>query len=54
VWRGVLEARGVLVLQLSIGKGNVRGFSAWDDHAPIVAVNTSYHPTARIFTLFHE
>ena len=54
VWRGVLEARGVLVLQLSIGKGNVRGFSAWDDHAPLVAVNTSYHPTARIFTLFHE
>ncbi len=54
VWRGVLEAHGVLVLQLSIGKGNVRGFSAWDDHAPLVAVNTSYHPTARIFTLFHE
>ncbi len=54
VWRGVLEARGVLVLQLSIGKWNVRGFSAWDDHAPLVAVNTSYHPTARIFTLFHE
>lgn len=54
VWRGVLEARGILVLQLSIGKGNVRGFSAWDDYAPLVAVNTSYHPTARIFTLFHE
>jgi Zn-dependent peptidase ImmA (M78 family)/DNA-binding XRE family transcriptional regulator len=54
VWRGVLEARGVLVLQLSMGKGNLRGFSAWDDHAPLVAVNTSYHPTARIFTLFHE
>lgn len=54
VWRGVLEARGVLVLQLSMGKGNVRGFSAWDEHAPLVAVNTSYHPTARIYTLFHE
>lgn len=54
VWRGVLESRSVLVLQLSLGKGNVRGFSAWDDYAPLVAVNTSYHPTARIFTLFHE
>lgn len=54
VWRGVLESRGVLVLQLPMGKGNIRGFSAWDEHAPLVAVNTSYHPTARIFTLFHE
>jgi Zn-dependent peptidase ImmA (M78 family) len=54
VWRSVLESQGILVLQLSLGKGNIRGFSAWDDYAPLVAVNTSYHPTARIFTLFHE
>lgn len=53
-WRGVLETRSVLVLQLPIGKESIRGFSAWDDQAPLVAVNTSYHPTARIFTLFHE
>lgn len=53
-WRGALEEAGVLVLQLSLGRGNVRGFSAWDDRAPLVAVNTAYHPTARIFTLFHE
>ena len=25
-----------------------------DDYAPSVAVNTAYHPTAWIFTLFHE
>lgn len=54
VWRGALENQGVLVLQLSLGKGNTRGFSAWNAHAPLVAVNTSYHPTARIFTLIHE
>jgi len=54
IWRGVLESRGVLVLQLSLGKDNVRGFSAWDEYAPLLAVNTSYHPTARTFTLFHE
>ena len=53
-WRGVLEERGVLVLQLQMGRGNIRGFSAWDDRAPVAAVNTAYHPTARIFTLFHE
>ena len=33
---------------------NIRGFGAWDEYAPLVAVNTAYHPTARIFTLFHE
>ncbi len=53
-WRGALEEHGVLVLQLQMGKGNIRGFSAWDDVAPMAAVNTAYHPTARIFTLFHE
>jgi Zn-dependent peptidase ImmA (M78 family)/DNA-binding XRE family transcriptional regulator len=54
VWRRVLETRGLLVLLLSLGKGNVRGFSAWDDYAPLAAASSSYHPTARIFTLFHE
>lgn len=53
-WRAVLEQQGVLVLQLQMGRGSIRGFSAWDDWAPIAAVNTAYHPTARIFTLFHE
>lgn len=53
-WRGYLEEQGVLVMQLSMGKKNIRGFGAWDEYAPLVAVNTAYHPTARIFTLFHE
>jgi len=53
-WRSYLEDQDVLVLQLSMGKGNIRGFSAWDEQAPLVAVNTAYHPTARIFTLLHE
>ena len=41
-------------MQLTMGRNNIRGFGAWDDYAPLVAVNTAYHPTARIFTLFHE
>ena len=53
-WRSYLEEQGVLVLQLSMGKNSIRGFSVWDEYAPLVAVNTAYHPTARIFTLFHE
>ena len=31
-----------------------RGFSVWDDEAPLVAVNTHWNVAARIFTLFHE
>ena len=53
-WRSALENVGVVVFQLSLGKEGIRGFSAWDDFAPLVAVNTAYHPTARVFTLFHE
>ncbi len=53
-WREAVEQRRILVLQLQLGRGNIRGFSAWDDHAPLVGVNTAYHPAARTFTLFHE
>lgn len=53
-WRGYLEDRDVLVLQLEMGKNGIRGFGAWDEHAPLIVVNTAYHPTARTFTLFHE
>lgn len=53
-WRDYLEKCDVLVLQLEMGKNGIRGFGAWDEYAPLVAVNTAYHPTARTFTLFHE
>ncbi|MFN8035407.1 MAG: ImmA/IrrE family metallo-endopeptidase [Acidimicrobiia bacterium] len=53
-WRGALEDAGILVMQVSLGRSGIRGFSAWDEWAPAVAVNSAYHPTARIFTLFHE
>lgn len=55
LWRSYLEGtRRLLVFQLSLGKDGVRGFSIWDDFAPLIAVNTAYHPTARVYTLFHE
>ena len=53
-WRDYVEKCNVLVLQLEMGKNGIRGFGAWDDYAPLVAINTAYHPTARSFTLFHE
>lgn len=53
-WRDALQDVGVLVLQVELGRERIRGFSIWDDRAPLVAVNSAYSPTARIFTLFHE
>jgi Zn-dependent peptidase ImmA (M78 family) len=54
-WRAALESRGVLVFELPIGSGDVRGFSAWDDRAPLIVANlTSVSPAARTFTLAHE
>jgi Zn-dependent peptidase ImmA (M78 family)/transcriptional regulator with XRE-family HTH domain len=53
-WRSALEAMGVIVLALPMGAESSRGFSAWDDHAPVVAINTHWNARARIFTLFHE
>lgn len=53
-WREALEARGVLVFLLPLGKDAVRGFSLWDEYAPLVAANTWWNPEARIFSLLHE
>lgn len=54
-WREALEDRGVLVFVLEIGRDDVRGFSAWDDRAPLIVANLSgVSPAARSFTLAHE
>ena len=53
-WRTALERTGHLVFLFSLGKDSCRGFSLWDDLAPVVAVNTAWNESARIFTLFHE
>ncbi len=53
-WRDALEESGVLVFAFSMGSDSCRGFSLWDNYAPIVAVNTAWLASARIFTLFHE
>lgn len=53
-WRTALERTGHLVFLFSMGQDSCRGFSLWDDVAPVIAVNTAWNESARIFTLFHE
>jgi transcriptional regulator with XRE-family HTH domain len=53
-WRDVLERSGILVFVLPLGKESCRGFSLWDNYAPLIAVNSAWRHSARIFTLFHE
>jgi Zn-dependent peptidase ImmA (M78 family) len=54
-WRQALDARGVLVFSIEIGRDDVRGFSSWDPWAPLIAVNvSSVSVSARVFTIGHE
>ena len=53
-WRTAMEERGVLVFLQSLGAGSCRGFSVWDDRAPLVLANTEWNPAARLFTILHE
>lgn len=53
-WREALERLGVLVFLFPLGETSVRGFSLWNDRAPLAAINTTWRDEARIFSLFHE
>lgn len=53
-WRSAFEQRGIIVCLLPMGKDSSRGFSLWNEYAPLLAVNTRWNQQARIFTLFHE
>jgi Zn-dependent peptidase ImmA (M78 family) len=49
-----LEAAGILVLQFPMKREGCRGFSLYDDLAPVIAVNSAYTTEARIFSYLHE
>jgi Zn-dependent peptidase ImmA (M78 family)/transcriptional regulator with XRE-family HTH domain len=53
-WRAALEASGVLIFVFPMGEASARGFSLWDDDAPLIAVNSAWNHAARVYTLFHE
>jgi Zn-dependent peptidase ImmA (M78 family)/transcriptional regulator with XRE-family HTH domain len=53
-WRTALEASGVLVFVFPMGDDSARGFSLWDDDAPLIAVSSAWNHAARVYTLFHE
>ncbi len=53
-WRESLEDYGILVFQFPFPVDEVRGFSLFDPISPVIVVNESDDPLARIFTLIHE
>lgn len=54
-WRGLIEARGVLVFQTTkIALGTFRGLSIHHDALPIILINGADSASGRTFTLFHE
>lgn len=52
-WRGVVERRGVFVLQFPMPRADVRAFSL-DDFPPFIVLNRSDYVRGRIFSLMHE
>ena len=54
VWVQAFERNRLVVMQLSLGREGLRGFSLPDEFGPAVAVNTAEPPPARTFTLWHE
>ena len=53
-WRGALEFRRVVPMQLVLGRNGLRGFTLPDSFAPVAAVNSAESFPARSFTLWHE
>lgn len=54
-WRAAIEGTGALVFEFDMGVESARGFTLWDELAPVIALNRSGHvPASRIYTLIHE
>lgn len=54
-WRGALQSFGVIVLVEDMPRDECRGFSLWNPHlVPTIVVTRNEHPSAQVFTLFHE
>ena len=53
-WRALIEDAGVLVFLYSLGERSARGFSFAAEPPPVIGVSTTWHPSVRVYTLFHE
>ncbi len=54
-WRNCLEEHlGIYVFQFSMPPSEIQGFCYSDFHPYCIVVNSKYHVSSRIFTLFHE
>jgi Zn-dependent peptidase ImmA (M78 family) len=53
-WREVLNAKNIMVFQMSMPIEDARGFTLADQEPSVIVVNSSDTIEARIFTLFHE
>ncbi len=54
-WRNAIESKGIIVLQFGdVSRVEARGFSLADLPLPVISINRSELPQARIFSLIHE
>ncbi len=54
-WKEAIENLGVLVFQSSeVAVIEMRGFSIYNIHYPVIVINAKDSPAGRIFTLLHE
>lgn len=54
-WRSAIEAAGVMVIQLSgIDLSEMRGAAIAADPLPVILLNSSDSPLARLFSMLHE
>jgi Zn-dependent peptidase ImmA (M78 family) len=54
LWRLRVEDRGVYVLEGNFPSAECRGFSVYDDRAPVIAVTNEDYAAPRTFSLLHE
>ena len=53
-WRALIERMNILVFLYSLGEQSARGFSFATKAPPVIGVSTSWDPSVRTYTLFHE
>lgn len=54
IWKRLLEAKGVIVLELSFPTKDARAFVLYNKTAPIIVLNSKDTDNGKIFSLFHE